>query len=295
MTFAPPTLLALAAYWTSNGGVNLGIIGNQKHCAGYHLGRDRIFGNCACRPDGTCEPGLGANDYSVQSSRDKATDAASAIDLGKLNGSFQELYAFSRWLVKQCQAKAPGAKDVREIIYSPDGVKVQRYSGIDGQIHTGPGNGDGSHTTHTHISYFRDSEDRTKLVLFAPYFIHVPDTGEDMPGRPFDFEEVSGTFTVRGAGHDFINPGDDRPETRVHDVPDGLPKTVGGRTHFDAPIDDHAGDRQTGYLVRHTGPDGKARAYIALAADGDFVEKPAEPKVPVELSIAGKTVYETEV
>ena len=189
MTYNPRSLQDLGAYWTIHGGVNLGVVGNDKHCAGYHLGRDRIYSACACRPDGTCEPGRGAKDYSVTNSRDKAglTNAASAIDLGKLGGTYAGLRVFSTWLVMQCQAKAPGYRDVREIIYSPDGIKVQRYSGIDGAIHTGPGNGDGSHTTHTHISYFRDSEDRDKTLLFAPYFL--PDTSippEDNVLKPGD-------------------------------------------------------------------------------------------------------------
>lgn len=206
MSTQPQSLIDLGAYWTANGGVNLGIIGDQKHCAGYHLGRDRIYGPCACKPDGTCEPGQGDRDYSVIMARDKAglTNAASAIDLGRLKGSLTQLYDFSRWLVAECQHAAVGYRDVREIIYSPDGVKVQRYSGVDGQIHTGAGNGDGSHTTHTHISYFRDSEKRDKRPLFAPYF-ELPDTGVDMPALRLTMTSpYAGTATVVGDGHSFI-------------------------------------------------------------------------------------------
>lgn len=161
MTYAPDTLQALGAYYVLHGGVNLGIVGNTAHTTGYHLGRDRIYGPM----------GQGDDDYSVRHPRDKAglSGAAAAIDLGKLRGSLTELYAFSSWLVNECQDHRPGYEDVREIIYSPDGVKVQRYSGIDGVIHSGPGNGDLSHKNHTHISYFRDSESRRKIGLFAPY------------------------------------------------------------------------------------------------------------------------------
>ena len=164
MTTNPQTLRDLGAYWVAQGGVNLGVVGNAAHTSGYHLGRDRIY-------DGT-GPGLGDADYSVKLARDKAglTNAASAIDLGKLNGSLTNLRAFSRDLVARCMANAATRRDVREIIYSPDGVKVQRYSGIDNLIHTGPGNGDSSHTGHTHISWLRDSEGRDKRPVFAPYF-----------------------------------------------------------------------------------------------------------------------------
>lgn len=154
MTYAPKTLIGLADYFEEHGGVNLGIVGDAAHTKGYHLGRDRLT----------------LPDYSVKQPRDVAglTNAASAIDLGRIHGSLQELYAFSRELVAACMAKAPGYRDVREVIYSPDGRRVQRWSGVSGQIETGPGNGDASHLTHTHVSYFRDSEAREKVGLFAP-------------------------------------------------------------------------------------------------------------------------------
>lgn len=180
MTYAPKSIRDLAAYFESVGGKPLGIVGNGAHCGGYHLGRDRIYGACACKPHGICAPGARDRDYSVQHARDKAglSDAASAIDLGRVNGSLRQMRSFSRWLVRRCQDGAPGTRDIREIIYTPDGERVQRYSGIDGEVHTGPGNGDSSHLTHTHISFFRDSEGRSKVGLFAPYFatVPVPDT-----------------------------------------------------------------------------------------------------------------------
>jgi hypothetical protein len=167
MTYTPAPLKALGAYWTAHGGVNLGVVGNAAHTSGYHLGRDRIY-------DGT-GPGLGDNDYSVKLARDKAglTNAASAIDLGKLNGSLPQLREFSIWLVAELMAKPMYRRDFREVIYSPDGVKVQRYSALDNLIHTGPGNGDASHTGHTHLSYLRDSEGRDKIAAFAGYFAVV--------------------------------------------------------------------------------------------------------------------------
>jgi hypothetical protein len=187
VTYAPASLKNLAAFWESNGGVNLGIVGNQRHCQGFHLGRDRIFGACACRPgpSGSCVAGKGWADYSVRTGRDRngLTDAASAIDLGRLEGTLADLYAFSRWLVGRARANAAGTSDLREIIYSPDGQRVlgwSREAGVDSAPI--PGYGDASHLTHTHISFYRDSQARDKRPLFAPYFTQVPDTatGDDM-------------------------------------------------------------------------------------------------------------------
>jgi hypothetical protein len=151
---APASLVALADYWRSRGGVVLGIVGDERHCRGYHLGRDRIYGSCACRPDGDCVPGLGDRDYSVMASRDKAglTDDAAAIDLGRLNDSLDELRRFSSALVERCKRGTADTADIREIVWSPDGTTVSRWDreGL-------PGGGDATHLTHTHISYYRDA------------------------------------------------------------------------------------------------------------------------------------------
>ena len=86
MSYNPRTLQDLGAYWTGKGGVNLGVVGDTGHTVGYHLGRDRIYG----------PGGQGDDDYSVKHRRDMAglSGAASAIDLGRLNGELTELYAF---------------------------------------------------------------------------------------------------------------------------------------------------------------------------------------------------------
>lgn len=115
---------------------------------------------------------------------------------------------------------------------------------------------------------------------------------EDMgTARPFTTEHVEGTFTVDDEGTDFINPFDDRPETRVLDVPVGTVKHPVARAHLKAPLDDHPGDRTTAYQVSHEGPDGKPGTFLAMAANGTFLEVPAGD-TPVELTIGGKTVYE---
>lgn len=173
MTYAPQHIKDLAAYWVSQGGVNSGIVGSMTtHCKGYHLGHDRIYGSCACKPGGVCRPGLRGNDYSVQLTRDKngLSDAASALDLGKLDGSLAKLYRFSVWLVAQCRKNAPGTAAFREIIYSDDGKRVLRWDrqrGYSSAPRTGEA--DNSHLWHTHISFYRDVKTDLRPV-FYPYF-----------------------------------------------------------------------------------------------------------------------------
>jgi hypothetical protein len=251
MTYAPQELRDLGAYWTGQGGVNLGIVGDVNHTAGYHLGRDRIYG-----PGGS-----GSQDYSVQHPRDKAglSGAASAIDLGKLGGTYKGLQDFSAWLVKACQQSSTGHRDVREIIYSPDGQKVQRYSGIDGKIHTGPGNGDASHRSHTHISYFRDSETRDKVELFSRYW-----EGDDMG---LDYYPQGG-----GDGVVILKPGRGLVNlvTGAAVIVTDAEKNSFARVHLAEPYGDGVG-RQDGYLVRHAG-----QAHVAL----DDVVQTFTPSVP---------------
>ena len=165
MTFAPRPLLALRDLWVANGGVHLGIVGGPRHTSGYHLGRDRIFS----------ATGQAGRDYSIQHHRDVGflTNAAAAIDLGRLNGTLEGLQEFSRWLVARCQAEPEAYRDIREVIYSPDGRTVLRWDHYLRRLFpagTGTGQGDDSHLMHTHIGFPRDSETRDKLQLFAPYF-----------------------------------------------------------------------------------------------------------------------------
>jgi hypothetical protein len=176
MTYAPQSLLDLGAYWRGQGGVVAGIVGSTKtHCKGYHLGRDRIFGDCACRPKNICQPGLGAADYSVQQPRDKAglTDAASAIDLGKLDDQLAGLWDFSAWLARRAMSGTADTRDIRDIIFfDPIRSVVVGWSALDPDRLI-VGYGDASHKTHTHISYWRDSEGRDKRDAFRAYFEEV--------------------------------------------------------------------------------------------------------------------------
>lgn len=193
MTYNPTTLVELGRYWVAKGGVNLGVVGDAAHAdrPSYHNGIDR-----AIRRLGTSDlDRIAAADYTFRLARDRdgASNAASGIDLGKLNGTYRDLRKFSTWLVERCKVRAPGTDDIREIIWSPDGVYVKRWSHVSKQVYTSlrksggsitvvtPGNGDASHYSHTHISMYRDSEARSKRGLFSPYFADLPDTGTEAP------------------------------------------------------------------------------------------------------------------
>lgn len=180
MSYAPKHIADLRAAWVAAGGIDLGIVGDSAHPSGYHVGADRIYS----------ETGQGDDDYSVQLPRDKAglTNAASAFDYG--HDDKAQLRAYSNWLVAYCQSSGAGSEWVREVIYSPDGLVVKRWSGVDRQIHdgwpTGTGNGDASHLTHTHLSVFRDAEaagaDLTPLV--NAWAMVPPDTSTEDPAMP---------------------------------------------------------------------------------------------------------------
>jgi hypothetical protein len=163
-TVSPQTLTDLVAYWKAQGGVNLGVVGDASHVAkgtSYHLGKSQLTSDA----------------YSTKTARDKAglTEAASAIDLGKLGGSFAKLRSFSGWLVKQAQVNRPGTSDIREIIWSPDGKAVLRWDRERGYASAPkPSEADSSHRTHTHISWYRDAEGRDHTTAFRPYFAPKP-------------------------------------------------------------------------------------------------------------------------
>ena len=161
MSYAPQPLLELLGYLVRTTGQpsgNFGVVGNAAHVKGYHLGKDRIF---------TIPPGLGAADYSIQNARDdNPTNGASALDI-KLPAA--DLRALSVWLVAQARGGNPLAADLREIIYSPDGVMVLRWDAQRGGLPQ-PGEADNTHLWHTHLSYYRDSEARDKTALFRAYY-----------------------------------------------------------------------------------------------------------------------------
>ncbi|WP_431943748.1 hypothetical protein [Micromonospora marina] len=139
----------------------VGIVGDVNHRGGYHCGSDRVV----------------RNDYSVvESSRDRSglTLYASALDVGMFSvrsgGGTHNLRTFSTWMVAQCAANAADTRDIREIIYSPDGRTVRRWDRLGRR--TG---GDSSHLFHTHFSFFRDSTKagRDQTPLFRRYLTAI--------------------------------------------------------------------------------------------------------------------------
>lgn len=147
MTRAPSNLLAvrslLLAHLDGLAPGAVGIVGDPAHRGGYHCGDDRVV----------------SSDYSVvESPRDRAglSDLACGLDVGNFRvttarGTF-DLPHYSRWLVAQCAANTSDTRDIREVIYSPDGRIVKRWDRL-GKRSTG----DDSHLYHTHQSYFRDA------------------------------------------------------------------------------------------------------------------------------------------
>ena len=211
MTYAPPPLVALGRWLVAHGAVNLGVVGDVAHQAkgvSYHLGADKLTTTA----------------YSRVLPRDKAglTNAASAIDIGKVGGTLVGLRDLSVWLVKQCQAgKCP---DIREVIHSPDGKTVWRWDSVGNALRTGPGQGDNSHLTHTHVSFWRDSEKRDKVAYFRPNFekeanpvlianapnpvqtlVDVEQGGQvfDLNGRPLVKWSADATITSLGQSGDY--------------------------------------------------------------------------------------------
>ncbi|MCG5445267.1 hypothetical protein NIE79_003714 [Micromonospora sp. NIE79] len=139
----------------------VGIVGDSAHRGGYHCGSDRVV----------------TNDYSVvESPRDRAglTLDAAALDVGQFNvrsgGRTNTLPSFSVWCVAQCAANAADARDIREIIYSPDGTTVKRWDRLGKRT-----SGDSSHRWHTHFSFFRDAikAGRDQRPLFRRYLSSI--------------------------------------------------------------------------------------------------------------------------
>ncbi|MEU8392816.1 hypothetical protein [Micromonospora sp. NPDC048842] len=171
MTRAPANLLALRSLLLTHldnapGPDDLdpgevGIVGDSAHRGGYHCGSDRVV----------------TNDYSVvESPRDRAglTLDAAALDVGQFNvrsgGRTNTLPSFSVWCVAQCVANAADARDIREIIYSPDGTTVRRWDRLGKRT-----SGDSSHRWHTHFSFFRDAikAGRDQRPLFRRYLSSI--------------------------------------------------------------------------------------------------------------------------
>ncbi|MER7164487.1 hypothetical protein ABT336_00190 [Micromonospora sp. NPDC000207] len=203
----------------------VGIVGDAAHRGGYHCGSNRV----------------GTNDYSVvESPRDRTglTLDASALDVGwfsvRSGGATHDLRSFSVWCVAQCVAGTADSRDIREIIYSPDGKRVLRWDRLGRRT-----SGDNSHLWHTHFSFFRDSTKagRDQRPLFRRYLtsiglikeVHVMDKAqeakldralkllEDVPKQLADMPKrvIEGDF-VPAARPPYANADYDRnPEWRL--------------------------------------------------------------------------------
>ncbi|MBM7078158.1 hypothetical protein [Micromonospora humida] len=165
MTTAPANLLAVRRLLLDTiKGLDpaaVGIVGDPAHRGGYHCGSDRVV----------------TNDYSVvESPRDSGglTLYASGLDVGTFSvrsgGATHNLQTFSTWCVAQCRANTPDSRDLREIIYSPDGKVVRRWDRLGKRS-----SGDDSHLWHTHFSFFRDSTKagRDQTPLFRRYLTGI--------------------------------------------------------------------------------------------------------------------------
>jgi hypothetical protein len=129
-------------------GDSVGIVGDPAHAStgGYHEGNDDL-----------ARVGRLTADYSKrESARDRpGTNSASALDIGDFSHHGLTLRALTLNLVVACQYGDPRTRDIREIIYTPDGSSVRRWD----RLGIRP-TGDSSHLYHTHLSFFRDSEGR---------------------------------------------------------------------------------------------------------------------------------------
>lgn len=107
----------------------------------------------------------GASYSRYESSRDNRPDVyASAMDFGSFNRNGKNLRQFSLWLVEHCKARTPWTLNIREVIYSPDGIRVLRWDRMGIRS-----SGDDSHLTHTHVSYFRDSHCGGALAMVKAF------------------------------------------------------------------------------------------------------------------------------
>lgn len=161
MTYAPSDLLAVRTWLLSRFDINkgltraadldpaeVGVVGDDAHAStgGYHIGND-----------GLSRVSRLTSDYSKrESSRDRpGTNAASALDIGDFSAAGHTLRSLSTAIVAACQRGDSRTRDLREVIYSPDGSTVKRWDRLG--IRT---TGGSDHRWHTHLSFHRDSEGR---------------------------------------------------------------------------------------------------------------------------------------
>jgi hypothetical protein len=176
MSYADPALVQARNYLIGLGipGNSIGIIGDQSHqsTGGYHVGNDVL-----------AMIGKLNTDYSKrQTDKDRpGSNAAMALDIGGLSG--RQLHELAAWLIAQCRAGTADTRNIREVIgrRSASGG-VTRYDAL-GIL---PDAGSVDHETHTHISYYRDSEGEDKTSLFRRYY--EPESAAPVPAPTEDEE-----------------------------------------------------------------------------------------------------------
>lgn len=187
MTYAPSDLLDVRKAVIAKTGMTptaVGIVGNREHFGGYHCGSDRLV----------------ANDYSNQDWRDRQglSQAASALDLGNFGG----LRRVSIALADACRHGVIGTDVVREVIYSADGRNVKRWDARNEST-----TGDSSHLTHTHISFFRNSEGK-RAGAFKTLLLNLIDgKSTDSPSNQTGDGEVLTFIKVKGREETFLTNG----------------------------------------------------------------------------------------
>lgn len=191
MTFAPDDLKAVQQYCHDQTGqdwASLGITHSTPQGGGYHEGRDLLAE--AGRAPGPQYP---QSDYSyAESNRDLAgmSNAASAFDLG---GNFPRFREITLAVVAACARGDNRCRDVREVIYTPDGRTVKRWDRLGKRA-----GGDDSHLSHTHVSFFRDSEGRRGgddnfLGLLRSLFAGTPPAPASSPAPVLSGTDLPGT------------------------------------------------------------------------------------------------------
>src|SRR3954467_12523294 len=156
MTYAPDDLKQIQAYSHTITGLpwsSLGVTHSTPQGGGYHEGNDLL-----------AQAGRLNNDYSKQESpRDRpGTNGASAFDFGDFSVVYLGRQITHRHLIDAvlAEVRIPGrgrCKDLREMIYQErEGSSViRRWDALGVRS-----SGDSSHGSHTHFSFFRDSEGR---------------------------------------------------------------------------------------------------------------------------------------
>jgi hypothetical protein len=185
MTYADPALTNARDYLISQGipGNSIGIVGDKSHrsSGGYHVGNDVL-----------AMIGKLHTDYSKrQTDKDRpGSNAAMALDIGGLSG--RALSDLTNWIIAQCKAGTHDTRNIREVIgrKSPSGG-VTRYDAL-GILDEDSGSAD--HATHTHISYYRDSEGGDKTSLFRRYY--EPATTSPPPAQPAEIDEEDDSMLI---------------------------------------------------------------------------------------------------